>query len=290
MIKRPSSLILFLASALLLASFSPLPGHAQSSDPQIIQSVRENVGNVTIDWSEGIVRVTGTGAPPDRGSASQRRLMAERAAIADAYRQLAEAINGVRVNAETVVKDYVTESDTIRLQVSALIRGAQKIDRRFLSDGSIEVDMAVKLYSQQGLSGILQPQKNAAPPPPVPDTVKPDPNPGDYTGLIIDCRGLGLKPAMSPALLNQSGGEIYVGHLPIDPDFVINRGIVAYSTSLNEARRHERAGNSPLIVKAVAASGNFKADAVLPEKETQQVLGLEAKAKVLSLAHVIFVL
>ncbi len=279
----------FLASALLLGAVGSFPSLAQT-DTQSVQSVRENVGAVTIDWSEGVVRVTGTGAPPDRGTASQRRLMAERAAIADAYRQLAEALNGVRVDAETIVKDYITESDTVRLKVSAMIRGAQKIDRRFLSDGSIEIDMVLKLYGQQGLSGILQPQKNAAPPPPVPEKIKPDSNPGDYTSVIVDCRGLGLQAAMSPALLNQSGGELYLGHLPVDPDFVIDKGIIAYSTSLNEARRHERAGNLPLIVKAIGISGNFKADAVLAEKETALVLGLEAKNKILSQSHVIFVL
>lgn len=288
MFKRPSPAALILASALIFASSSLASSQAQTSPTQTIQSVREKAGGVTIDWSEGLIRVTGSGAPPDRGNASQRRLMAERAAIADAYRQLAEAINGVRVDAETVVKDYITESDTVRVQVSALIRGAQKIDRRFLSDGSIEVDMVVKLYGQQGLSGILQPQKNAAPPPPV--ELKATISAEDYTGLIVDCRGLGLQPAMSPALLNLSGGELYIGHLPIDPDYVINQGIVAYSTSLSEARRHERAGKSPLIVKAIGASGNFKADAVLAEKETQQVLGLEEKNKILSQARVIFVL
>lgn len=265
------------------------PSLAQT-DTQSVQSVRESVGAVTIDWSEGVVRVTGTGAPPDKGSASQRRLMAERAAISDAYRELGEALNGVRVDAETIVKDYITESDTVRIKVSAMVRGAQKVDRRFLSDGSIEIDMVLKLYGQQGLSGILQPQKNAAPPPPVPEKIKPDANPGDYTSVIVDCRGLGLKAAMSPALLNQSGGELYLGHLPVDPDFVIDKGIIAYSTSLNEARRHERAGNLPLIVKAIGVSGNFSADAVLAEKETALVLGLEAKNKILSQSHVIFVL
>lgn len=279
---------LLMASLLLLGAATP--SLAQTSETQSVQSVRDTVGDVTIDWSEGVIRVTGTGAPPDKGTASQRRLMAERSAISDAYRQLAEAINGVRVDAETIVKDYITESDTVRIKVDAMIRGAQKVDRRFLSDGSIEIDMVLKLYGQQGLSGILQPQKNPAPPPPVPATLKPDANPGEYTGVIVDCRGLGLKAAMSPALLNQSGGELYLGHLPVDPDFVVDKGIIAYSTSLNEARRHERAGNLPLIVKAIGVSGNFSADAVLAEKETQLVLGLEAKYKLLSQSRVIFVL
>ena len=288
MFRSRISASLLLASALLLTGLSPAISQTQPPTAQSPRSVSETHENVSINWSEGLIRVTGTGTPPDRGSAAQRRLMAERAAVADGYRQLAEAIQGVRVDAETVVKDYITESDTVRTRVSSLIREAQKTDRRFMPDGTVEVDMMIKLYNAQGLSGILQPQKNPTPPAPV--EVPADPNPGEYTGLIIDCRGMGLQPAMSPAILNQTGGELYIGHLPINPDYVINNGIVAYTTTLQDARQHERAGKNPLIVKAVAVSGNFRADAVLAEKETRLILGLEASQKVLTQAHVIFVL
>ena len=40
---------------------------------------------------------------------------------------------------------------------------------------------------------------------------------GDYTGLVIDCRGLGLKTAMSPVVKNANGTKIY-GHKNLDVD------------------------------------------------------------------------
>ena len=57
---------------------------------------------------------------------AQKRLMAVRAAKADAFRQLVEIINGVHVNSETVVKDFVTESDVIKTKVEGLIKGIKK--------------------------------------------------------------------------------------------------------------------------------------------------------------------
>jgi len=265
----------------------PFPeAHAQTK--AATESVIDNVGSVAIDWTQGIVRVTGSGAPPDRGSAAHKRLMAERAATADAYRQLAEAIHGVRVDAETLVRDYMTESDVIRTKVSGLIKGAQKVNTRYLSDGSMEVDMVVKLYNQAGLSGVIQPQKNRVPPPPV--ELQPDPKPGEYTGIIVDCRGLGLQPAMSPAILNQSGGEVYIGNLPVDPDFVVNNGIVGYSRALNDARQNARVGKNPLIIKGLNVSGRHKADVVISEKDSRILLGLQASYQVLEKAKVIFVL
>jgi hypothetical protein len=265
----------------------PFPeAHAQTK--AATESVIDNVGSVAIDWTQGIVRVTGSGAPPDRGSAAHKRLMAERAATADAYRQLAEAIHGVRVDAETLVRDYMTESDVIRTKVSGLIKGAQKVNTRYLSDGSMEVDMVVKLYNQAGLSGVIQPQKNRVPPPPV--ELQPDPKPGEYTGIIVDCRGLGLQPAMSPAILNQSGGDVYIGNLPVDPDFVVNNGIVGYSRALNDARQNARVGKNPLIIKGLNVSGRHKADVVISEKDSRILLGLQASYQVLEKAKVIFVL
>lgn len=274
--------------ACLLIHQPVLAQMSQMDEDMKSERVMESVGTAAIDWSEGVVRVTGSGAPPDRGTLAQRRLMAERSATADAYRQLAEAINGIRVNSETIVRDYVVESDTIKTYVQALIKGAQKMDLRYMNDGSVEVDLAVKIYSSAGLNGILQPQKPVVPPPPV--SLEADPKPGDYTGVIVDCRGLGVEAAMSPAIVSKDGGEVYLGNLPVNPEFVINHGIVGYTRTLAQARQNSRVGDHPLIIKGLSASGNFRTDVMIDDHDTEQLLGLEAQGKILSDAHVIFVL
>lgn len=275
-----------------LASFALLSPHtlwpAQAQSDMATQQVTETRGAVTIHWTEGLVRVTGSGSPPDRGNMHQRRLMAERLAITDALRQMADVISGLRVNSETIVRDYTLESTLLKEQVSTLIKNAQRLDTRYLDDGTIEVDLAVKLYNSSGLNGILQPQKHILPPPPV--TLDADPRPGDYTGVIVDCRGLGLDPALSPAILAQSGGELYLSELPFDPDYVINQGVVGYARSLSQARQSQRVGNKPLIIKGLNSSGAYRADVVISDADTRQLLGLEVQHKVLSQAKVIFVL
>jgi len=50
-------------------------------------------------WADITLRVTGDGAPPARAvNKAQARLMAKEAAIADAYRELARQVSGVRVD------------------------------------------------------------------------------------------------------------------------------------------------------------------------------------------------
>ncbi|MCD6365254.1 MAG: hypothetical protein J7M14_05210, partial [Planctomycetes bacterium] len=74
------------------------------------------------------------------------RLIAERAARVDAMRRLGERIKGVRIDSETVVKDYIVESDDMGVSMRTFLRGAKEIGVRYHSDELIvEVEMQVKL-------------------------------------------------------------------------------------------------------------------------------------------------
>ena len=93
---------------------------------------------------EVTLRAKGAGAPPARAAnAAQARLMAERAAKVDGYRNLLEQAYGLQVTGSTTVRDFVTQSDTVRTQLDAFIRGAKVSDTRVLDDGSVETEMEI---------------------------------------------------------------------------------------------------------------------------------------------------
>jgi hypothetical protein len=74
------------------------------------------------------------------------RLMAMRAAEADALRRLAERVRGVQISSTTRVQDFVTESDQIALASQAFIRGARTTGVRFYDNELIvEVEKTIKL-------------------------------------------------------------------------------------------------------------------------------------------------
>jgi len=76
------------------------------------------------------IEVIGKGAPPNDESLSevQRYLLAERAAVVDGYRQLAEKLEGFIIEALTTSGNYVINMDRVRLQTSAMIKGAQIVE------------------------------------------------------------------------------------------------------------------------------------------------------------------
>ena len=91
--------------------------------------------------------MTGTGLPPAIPG-PRRTALARRAAFVDAYRYLAEAVQGVQVDADTVMQDLVIKNDTVRIQVSTLIKGAKIVREHENADGSYSVTMTLPLYGQ----------------------------------------------------------------------------------------------------------------------------------------------
>lgn len=74
---------------------------------------------------------------------AKKKLLAKRAAEADAYRKLAECVMGLQINSDTYVKDFVTESDTIRAAMDTFIRGVKLGEPKWFSDLSCEVPAEV---------------------------------------------------------------------------------------------------------------------------------------------------
>lgn len=241
------------------------------------------------DWVNKVVQVTGMGAQPARAvNPAQARMMARRAAVADAYRQLAESIKGVNVDAETTVENMMVTNDTIRTKVSAMIQGAIVVAEKEIP-GGYEVTMQVPIFGVQNsiAQAILPETSTTTVPETFPAPTVTVPSSGGYTGLIIDCRGLGLKPVMSPVIKNDAGVAIY-GHKNLNPDKVIANGMAdyAYDTSSNVAR----AGSNPLIIKAVSLDGGvLRGNPVVSTADANRILSENNVSHFLENTNVVFV-
>lgn len=72
---------------------------------------------------------------------------------------------------------------------------------------------------------------------------------GNYTGVVVDCSGMGLQSAMAPAVFTPDHKVVY-GLENFSRDEVVSHGYVGYSKSLTSGL--DRAGSNPLVVKAVS--------------------------------------
>ncbi len=88
------------------------------------------------------VSATGFGAPPKKYYPDyQRRLMAMRASRIDAYRAMAESINGIRILGDTTLGDMIVEEDSSRAYVDGFIRGARTTEIQEHPDGSYQTTL-----------------------------------------------------------------------------------------------------------------------------------------------------
>jgi hypothetical protein len=287
--------------------------------------------------------------------------MAERAAFVVALRNLLETVKGVRVDSESIVENFMTKSDVIRTRVDGIVKGARTVKTQYLSDGSVEVLVALSLKGEflntivpetfgKG-SGLFTPVKPApqvtvpsqppvapgkkaepakpepqrpTPPPiapvpvvpapkaepdrPVPQVEKkpvPAPEPskpapevpsqstvafkgGVATGLVIDGRGMGLRPALLPRIVDQQGQELYVGQV-VPRTNAVEQGVAGYAKDVQAAANNFRVTDNPAVIKAVRASGNARTDVVINQADAQTFRELGNKGDFLKYCRVIIV-
>ena len=95
------------------------------------------------------ISVVGEGVSPQNAiSPAQAYALAKRAAIADAYRQIAEKVKGVRVEGRDTIKNMMMQHSEVRTSVEAMIRNANVVETSF-KEGLCEVEMEIVLtYTQ----------------------------------------------------------------------------------------------------------------------------------------------
>jgi len=259
----------------------------------------------SINYGDRTIQAIGIGFIPENViNAGQARRSAMRIAKQDALRQLIEIINGVNVTSETTVSGAMFD-DMIKTQVQGAIRGARQIGQpKYLSDTSVEVVYEVKMAD---ISRVLLPMAEKAPTLTFDDTnvsvsgtVASAPEQqqagtdtgvksGGVTGIIIDGTGLGLRPAMSPRILNQGGSVVY-GPGQYSRDYAAANGVAGYAKSLDQAKSDTRVQGNPLVIRAASASGSSSADVIISNADAGKLVVADGAAGLLKNCRVMIVL
>jgi hypothetical protein len=326
----------------------------------------ENVGQGSINWTSGEVFATGIGAPPSTAvNPAQARAMAERAAFVVALRNLLEIVKGVRVDSESVVENFMVKSDVIKTRVDGVVRGAMPVKKQYLSDGSVEITVSMKMRGAlldaivpehfggttvipaplqpapvpsrnvpdakripQAPPTVVKPQPSPSPTvpgqrpetpkpepsKPVPAPVvpqqpekKPEPTPapaapapltadqssvqfkgGKATGIVIDGRGLGLRPALLPKVVDPEGQEIYVGQV-VTRTNAVEQGVAGYAKDVSAAANNFRVTDNPAVIRGMRSAGAARTDIMLAQADAQKLRELSRDANFLQYCRVIIV-
>jgi hypothetical protein len=251
------------------------------------QPLTQVIGSGEINWSDQVIRATGSGAPnPDAPNIAAARIGAERAAKADALRNILETIKGVRIDSETLVVNAMTQNDSIRTQVQGIVRGARAVATRYLSDGAVEVTLEIRMANPSAPADSL----GATVLPPQAFGSQGVPKAGNpvYTGVVFDARGLNIRPAMSPKVLDEEGREVY-GSAFVSQEWATKYGIAGYVKDLEAAQKNDRVATNPLVIKAAKVAGTGGCDLVIRNTDAQGMRDMSKNLSFLEQCRVLIV-
>jgi hypothetical protein len=111
---------------------------------------------------------------------------------------------------------------------------------------------------------------------------------GVATGLVIDARGLGLRPALLPKVVDQQGQEVYVGQV-VTRTNAVEQGVAGYAKDVNAAANNFRVTDNPAVIKALGASGAAKTDIIIGQADAQALRRLSSNGEFLQYCRVVIV-
>ena len=284
-------IILFFPYSLLWAQWGILPG-------AVIEENELGIAN----YSQGYITAVGIGIFPENVSSNvQGKANAIRAAKVDAMRNLAEMVYGVRINSETTVRMGVVESDVINSGVNVILKGASQVGEvRFLDDSSVEVTMGISMSAilniVLGSPNQLTPfEKSVDIKLEVSGESREDQTLSSFredepvTGIIIDGRGMNVKPSMSPQILTQNDDVLY-GRGSYPADFAVTQGVVGYHRDPNIAMKDQRVAGNPLLITAIGVSGKLSTDMVISSRDALVIASANKINDFLGNCRVMFIL
>jgi len=241
-----------------------------------VDYVQELSANGATNWTKFVVTATGIGIPsPEATTAFHAKAMARRAALVVAYRNLLEIIQGIRVDSVTTVNNYMVQDDLVKTKVAGFVKGAKIVDEKEMADGSFQITLEMPLTGELPAAIIPRPSSRPAAitfsdhsnstPPPLRKA-----NNGVFTGLVINAKGLGARPALNPKIYMEDGRVAY-GIEWVDQQTLDDQGIVGYVHGEEEAKANSRVTHDPFVINALYVRGDNQTDLVISDADAQSL-------------------
>lgn len=250
-----------------------------------------NNGYIRVNWQKGFVSARGiarvefeNGIPVDILTGEAVSLNRARQVSYDTAREIsriniAEAIKFLRVDPQNILLDIMKNDDNTRKKISDRINNGI-IYKEYPADFDSSICEAKIPFGKLIESLPYDFPSNDFP-------VRAEiPISTAYSGLIVDCRGLPVKPMIFPSLYSSEGLEIY-GRNFIQSNYAVKGGMVSYCYNEDQAFLDIRAGEKPYFANAIKS---ISSSPVLSEKDVRRILSSKKTRKNLKECRVILII
>ena len=235
--------------------------------------------------AQGLVQADGLGTVDTAKTRNliQAKLLAKRAAIVDAQRNLLEMVEGVRVTSGTTVKDAQVESDIVANRVKGLLKGAfilsektSKEEGTYLAEGTLGMCITAAVQKCAARPNLAQVVYDVLPKTAEKDIYRPNDKlegvESGFSGLIVDLSSIEIEPQFSMRLVTQEGKEVYgPGHF----DSRSGSDWLHWEKTLTAAKQSAIAGDRPLVVTASETKND--SDIILSDEDALKTYSANQK-------------
>jgi hypothetical protein len=273
--------LFFLLTLVLLLMFSVF-GYTDNS-----KDVIELKENGSINWSRGVVQAKGIGIPPTKLSGdSNARTEALTDAKLNASHETLKIIKELRINGTTVVGDYAIQEPAIMSKIENMVNNAKVVKKEYLTDGTVKIEMEVNLRG--GFAQLILP-KEIKPLDSIKLVTMNKSSTPVFTGLVVDAKGLGVKPVMVPKIIDENNQEVY-GSAFVSREYAVQQGMSGYSRDLKESLKDKRVSDYPLVVKGLKTSGPGHSEIVISNADASKLRGISESLYFMKKCRVIIVI
>jgi hypothetical protein len=216
-----------------------------------------------------------------------------------------QALKSASYDRDWTVGSYLSSHALVQRRLERMNLANQRLGTKFLSDGTVSteyqfqltgavfglilpVTSAPRLLGRTACPCCGQPWPEGKEPPPgvklVPYETGSVP---EYTGILIDAKGLECQPALFPRVVTESGDEV-VGADFAKLEQMAQFGLVGYYHDRTQALTADRIGSSPLIVRALGVAGTNSCDLVVSQADAARIHGSKSNLELLNRCRVGF--
>lgn len=250
-----------------------------------------------INWTNGLLVVKGMAFPQPSAEHDDIADLSRRARL-HATQRILNSFNFIKMDAQTSVADHTAGNPVVRDKLEEMAAQAPVLHKKQVRDGGLEIAVSLALrtgFSQLTLPASIKQVDNikavagvSASDQPNESQLDGNADPDVYSGLVVDARGIGAKPALVPVLTDEDGQEVF-GPTFISRDYAVQQGVCAYAKYFGDGLKG-RVGAKPLLAKGLRTLDGRPCDIVISRADASKIRGASSHLDMLKQCRVVILL
>ena len=247
----------------------------------------EESSPITVDWIKQELNITGTGniEPGERGNYIQWQYVAAQRAKADLIRNYILSMDLLQLDAFSSASKLLKLEPDRNEPIYDYILNEKKFAVQY-TDSTVVFRTQIPFYGKKGLASLLVDAGS--------DTGNFPEHEGyvlstNFTGVVIDARGLGREPAFAPRIFDEDHREVYSIALMTEESFQ-KWGAVQYTNDPCYTGFEERVGEKPARFVALINDKLINTDISLSNDDVKILLQNKETKHNLAMGRVIIII